>query len=75
MIACIMRRRSAFREMDTAPRDGSLVEVRHGPDQDIVLAYWSEHGQAYIRDDDPRQQPLHLIVGWRPPTGALAVKE
>jgi hypothetical protein len=29
---------STFRDVVTAPRDGTMVEVRHGPDQEVVWA-------------------------------------
>lgn len=29
-----------FHDMTTALRDGTTIEVRHGPRQEIVLAYW-----------------------------------
>jgi hypothetical protein len=56
--------------MTTAPPDGSLIEVRHGPDQEIVLARWFAQTQAWIRADDPYRWTLHRVTGWRPATEA-----
>lgn len=65
-----MTKSSAFRDMSTAPQDGSLVEVHHGPpDQEIVQARWSGQRQAFVRDDDPLRRSLHRVTGWRPATG------
>jgi hypothetical protein len=55
-----------FQDMKTAPRDGTLVEVRHGPLQEAAPARWSAQGQAWIRDDDPLRRALHRVTGWRP---------
>ena len=59
-------RRRIFSDMTMAPRDGSLIEVRHGPNQEIVLARWSGQGQAFVRDDDPNRKALHRVTAWRP---------
>ncbi len=34
-----MPRARPFHDMTIAPRDGTTTEVRHGPRQEIVLAY------------------------------------
>ena len=57
--------RSTFRDMKTAPKDGTVIEVRHGPDQEIVRAVWSGQGQAWVREDDPLRRTLHRVTGWR----------
>jgi hypothetical protein len=57
-----------FRDMRSAPTDGSSIEVRHGPDQEIVQAHWAGQNQAFIRDDDPLRRTLHRVTGWRPIT-------
>ena len=55
-----MHRLTLFRDMQTAPRDGiTVIEVKHGPDQEIVRAMWSGHAQGWIRT-------LHQGTGWRP---------
>jgi hypothetical protein len=51
--------------MDTAPKDGTVIEVRHGPDQEIVRAYWAGQNQAFVREDDPHRKSLHRVTGWR----------
>jgi hypothetical protein len=60
-----------FRGIASAPRDGSLIEVRHGPDQVAVLARWAGQTQAWIADGDPVRRTLHRVSVWRPaPDGA-----
>lgn len=61
----VMRSR-IFRDMRSAPLDGTAVEVRHGPLQMIVSARWSSQNQAWIRTDDPSRLSLHRVAGWRP---------
>jgi hypothetical protein len=69
-------RKKLFSDMTMAPRDGSLIEVRHGPDQEIVLARWSGQGQAFVRDDDPNRKTLHRVTAWRPaPEGKGSVTQ
>ena len=62
----IMHRPDTFREMKSAPRDSTVVEIRHGPNQAIVRAEWSWQGQAWVREDDPLRRALHRVIGWRP---------
>jgi hypothetical protein len=54
-----------FLALADAPHDGSPIEVRHGPDQEIVLARWFAQTQAWIRDGDPYRRTLHRVTGWR----------
>ena len=61
-----MVRSAKFLDMASAPRDGTAIEVRHGPDQEVVRAEWSGQAQAWIRDDDPHRRTLHRVTGWRP---------
>jgi hypothetical protein len=61
-----MPRNPLLRDMTTAPRDGTTIEVRHGPRQEIVLAYWSGQIEAFVADDDPHRRALHRVSGWRP---------
>jgi hypothetical protein len=55
-----------FRDITTAPGDGSLIEVLHGPTQEPVLARWSGQGQAFVADNDPLRRSLHRVSLWRP---------
>jgi hypothetical protein len=43
-----------------------LIEVKHGPDQVIVLARWAGRNQAFICDDDPLRKSLQRVSLWRP---------
>jgi hypothetical protein len=53
--------------MDTAPRDGLIdIEVRHGRNQEVVVAHWAPQLQGYIQSDDPLRRVLHMVTGWRP---------
>ena len=61
-----MPRTRPFRPIETAPQDGSVVEVRHGPEQAVVRAYWAGQNQAFVREDDPHSKTLHGVTGWRP---------
>ena len=61
-----MRKKLFSDDMATAPRDGSLIEVRYGPQEEIVLAYWIGQTQAFVCDDDPNRKPLHRVTAWRP---------
>jgi hypothetical protein len=61
-----MVRELLFREMTTAPKDGTPIEVRHGPIQEIALASWSEQNQAWIRANDPSPKTLQSVRVWRP---------
>jgi hypothetical protein len=60
-----MPRSFSFRPIITAPRDGSLIEVRHGPAHLIVRARWSKRDGSWIRDDDPQRLPLEQVTSWR----------
>jgi hypothetical protein len=61
-----MPRSVAFRDLRSAPRDGSTIEVKHGPRQKVVHARWSGQGQAWVRVGDPLRQALHRVTGWAP---------
>ena len=65
MVQCAMRS-TIFRDMRSAPQDGTVVEVRHGPDQEIARAEWSGQNQAWVRADDTQRKTLHRVTGWRP---------
>lgn len=54
-----------FRPIESAPRDGTVIEVRHGPAQEIVRALWSGQAQGWIREDDPLRRTLHGVSVWR----------
>ena len=57
--------RSTFRDMGSAPQDGTIVEVKHGLDQEVVRAQWSGRAQAWILVDNPLRKSLHRVTGWR----------
>ena len=57
---------TTFRDIKSAPKDGTVIEVRHGPDQEIVRAEWSGQLQAWVCEDDLLCQTLHKVTGWRP---------
>jgi hypothetical protein len=59
-------RTAPFRDMQVAPRDGTVIEVRYGADQALALVDWSGQNQAWIRADDPHRKTLHQVTGWRP---------
>jgi len=61
-----MVRFAKFRDMVSAPRDGTAIEVCHGPQQEVVRAEWNAQAQSWIRDDDPHRRTLHRVTGWRP---------
>ncbi len=61
-----MRRSAPFRDLMSAPFDGTVVELRLGPDQEVVRAEWSGQGQAWIRDGDALRRALRQVTGWRP---------
>ena len=50
----------------TAPRDGSTIEVRHGPAHLIVRAHWSKRDEFWVQDGDPQRQSLQQVTSWRP---------
>jgi len=59
-------RSSIFRDIKSAPKDGSLVEIRYGPDEATGLAYWAGQNQAWVLATDPHRKSLHGVTGWRP---------
>jgi hypothetical protein len=61
----IVRSRT-FRDMRSAPRDGSAIEIKHGPQQEIALACWSARTLTWVRVGDPERHPLCRVTGWRP---------
>jgi hypothetical protein len=52
--------------IETAPRDGSRIEVFLGRDQTWVPAYWAKQTQAWVRWLDPERRTLHRVTHWRP---------
>ena len=59
-----MGRIVTFRDMKTAPKDpGAIIEVRHGPDQEIVRAEWAGQTEAWIRAGNPHRKTLHRVYG------------
>jgi hypothetical protein len=61
-----------FRDITTAPRDGSVIVVRHGPHQVVATARWSSHGQGFVREADATRRLLQQVTGWRPVAPVLA---
>jgi hypothetical protein len=59
-------RSGIFRDLRSAPRDGTAIEVKHGPQQEIVLARWSGQSQSWTKVHDPERRTLHRVTGWRP---------
>lgn len=55
-------RNRLFRDMRSAPRDGSTIEVRHGREQEIVLARRSDQDQAWVRPNETTCRPLHWVT-------------
>ena len=58
-------RRKLFRDMRTAPTDGTEIEVICGPNKEVFVARWSGQDQAWIRADDPARRSLKRVSGWR----------
>jgi hypothetical protein len=60
--------RTRARSMMTAPRDATIVLVRHGPEQLWVEAFWSAGLQGWISTDGDRSvlRVLHNVTAWRP---------
>ncbi len=56
---------STFHDMSTALKDGTSIEVKQGPKQEIVVAECSEQVQDWILADDPHRKMLHWVTGWR----------
>jgi hypothetical protein len=55
--------RRPFRDMKTAPRDGTIIKVCHGPDQAVARVEWAAQTQAWIREGDPLRRTLHRVTG------------
>ena len=55
-----------FLDMESAPRDGSIIEVKSGPWDEVVLAHWAALENAFVPDNDPRKRGLSEATGWRP---------
>jgi hypothetical protein len=60
------KRSPPFQAIASAPRDGSLIEVRHGPGQIAVAGPMGGQNQAFIPDDDPLRRSLHQVSLGRP---------
>jgi hypothetical protein len=59
-------RSAIFRDMRSAPQDGTVIEVRHGFGQVMLRATWSWQSQGWIREDDALRRTLHQVTCWRP---------
>ena len=60
--------RTRARSMNTAPRDGTVVLLRHGPTQVWVRGFWSVCFEVWIAQDadHPDLGSLHGVTAWRP---------
>jgi hypothetical protein len=61
-----MLRPNVFRDMKSAPMDGSPIEVQHGPGQAIVTADWNKATQRWMRKGGPQRRGLLRVTSWRP---------
>lgn len=59
-------RQLPFQEMASAPRDGSIIEVKYGSRDEVALAFWSVLDNAFVRDSDPLRRSLFQAYSWRP---------
>jgi hypothetical protein len=59
-------RSRTFRDLRSAPRDSSTIEIQHGPAKEVVLALWSGQSQSWVKVGDPQRETLHRVTGWRP---------
>jgi hypothetical protein len=59
-----------FRPISTAPRDGTVVVVRHGASQDPVRAFWATRAQGWVREHDTAYELLRDVNVWRPANNA-----
>jgi hypothetical protein len=59
-------RNLTFRDMRSAPQDGTAVEVQHGPGNLMALARWRWQSKVWVRYGDPHCSILHRVTGWRP---------
>jgi hypothetical protein len=57
--------RRPFRDITTAPHDGTTIEVQHSSKPEIVRARWSGQAQAWTREHDLHGQPLRRVSDWR----------
>ena len=55
-----------FLDMESAPRDGSIIEVKYGPWDEVVLAHWAALENAFVRDNEALRRVLFDATGWRP---------
>ena len=54
--------------IETAPRDGSPIEVCITGRDAWLPAYWARQTQAWVLWDDPHRRTLHQVTHWRPAT-------
>ncbi len=59
-------RQMPFFDVETAPKDGTTIEVKHGMHQQTVRAVWSGPDDAFIRKNDSYRWTLHRVTAWRP---------
>jgi hypothetical protein len=65
-----MQHPCSFQLPETAPHDGSVIEVRHGARQTISKARWSRINHAFVDIADPRHHTIGGVTGWRRPVVA-----
>jgi hypothetical protein len=58
--------RTRGRSMETAPRTGTVVLVRHGPEQLWAEAFWSPSMQHWVNREIADLRVLHNVTAWRP---------
>jgi hypothetical protein len=53
--------------MASAPRGGATIEVKHGPDQEIVRVYYSGSTQGWMIEgpSTTNRQTLDPVTAWR----------
>lgn len=65
-----------FRNIASAPLNGTTVQVWHGPRQEVAMARWSKRAVAWMRDDDHMSpRALEQVTVWRPVERAGAFKD
>jgi hypothetical protein len=52
--------------MESAPRDGTVIEVVHGARRSVARAYWAAQRQAFVRAEDEERRTLQQVTAWRP---------
>jgi hypothetical protein len=61
-----VRLRNGYRPIATAPRNGTVIIVRHGDNQDPVRAFWCHRIRSWVRPGDDTFEALEDVEVWRP---------